>query len=234
MALESAAALDSHPLDGIPLFEGLSRRNLTRLGRHLERRVYPPGTEIIQQSDPGTAVYVLVSGSVKIHEHQPDGTEVILAILAEEEVFGEMSVVDSLGRSANVTTLEETTVLWMHRERFWDCLREMPSLAYNLNRLLARRLRLANTQIDALASLDVPGRVARHLLALAFEYGKPAEGGGTLIPIPLTQTDLAELVGASRVRVNQVLGGFRRRRVISVSKHFYTVLDRDALARRCR
>jgi CRP-like cAMP-binding protein len=85
-----------------------------------------------------------------------------------------------------------------------------------------------------LATLDVPGRVASQLLALAHEYGEEASDG-VLIPITLIQADLAALVGASRVRVNQALGFFRKRNAISVDKDGrITVLDADVLARRAR
>ena len=64
------------------------------------------------------------------------------------------------------------------------------------------RLRLANAHVRALAAVDVTGRIDAQLLALAREYGESSPEGGTLIPLPLTQSDLAALVGASRVRVN--------------------------------
>jgi CRP/FNR family cyclic AMP-dependent transcriptional regulator len=80
------------------------------------------------------------------------------------------------------------------------------------NRAGLLRLRLADTHIRSLAALDVHGRVAAQLLAFAREYGKPQPiGGGTLIPLFLTQTELAGLVGASRVRVNQTLSYYRKR-----------------------
>jgi CRP-like cAMP-binding protein len=147
-------------------------------------------------------------------------------------VVGEMSLVDSLGRSATVETLEETRVLWMDRENFWHCLRTMPAMTYRLVEIVSRRLRLADTHIEALASLSVTGRVARHLLALVREYGEEVPDG-TRIPIPLTQSDLAAMVGASRARVNQSIGTLRRRRLIDVdASHRVTLLDVDALAER--
>jgi CRP/FNR family transcriptional regulator, cyclic AMP receptor protein len=82
--------------------------------------------------------------------------------------------------------------------------------------------------------MDVQGRVAAQLLALAQEYGEPSRNG-TLIPLPLTQSDLAALVGASRVRVNQAIAFFKKRRYLSVgTDHRITVHDTDALARRAR
>ena len=81
----------------------------------------------------------------------------------------------------------------------------MPALSYNLLRIVARRLRLATAQIQALATLDLHGRVARQILALAEECGSTGQNGTMTIPLRLTQSDLAEMVGASRVRVNEVI-----------------------------
>ena len=107
-------------------------------------------------------------------------------------------------------------------------------MALNLADALSRRLRLANAHLRSVAAMDVPGRVAAQLSALAQEYGEPSRNG-TLIPLPLTQSDLAALVGASRVRVNQAIAFFKKRRYLSVgTDHRITVHNADALARRAR
>ncbi|MFN2545218.1 MAG: Crp/Fnr family transcriptional regulator [Actinomycetota bacterium] len=226
-------SLDDASRRAIPLFQGLDQHELARLRAITEVTTYPAGVRLMQERQPGEVVYVILSGSVKVHHVQADGTEVILAVLGEKEIVGELSMIDGFGRSATVSTLEETRTLWLDREGFWECIRDMPVLSHNLHRLMARRLRRANAHIDSLASLDVAGRIARHLLALAYEYGRPADGRGTLIPIPLSQADLAALVGASRARVNQALVEFRRRRYVSLDRNRYTVLDPEALRRRC-
>jgi len=184
---------------------------------------------------PGEAVYVVLEGSVKASVVRPDGAEVILAILGPGEVVGEMSPADSLGRSADVVTLEGTTLLWIDRPTFRAGLSASPALARNLAEVLSRRLRLTNAHLISLASLDVPGRVASQLLALAREYGEETPEGATLIPMRLTQTDLAALVGASRARVNQALGYYKKRGLISVGRDGRIIVhDGPALAQRAR
>jgi CRP/FNR family cyclic AMP-dependent transcriptional regulator len=201
----------------------------------MHRKTFPPGAEIITAEQPGELAYVVLSGSVKIYVGQPDGSEVILAVLCAGEVVGEMSLADSLGRSATAVTLEESTLLWLDRAAFWTALGTMPTITYNLVSILSRRLRLANVHAQALSKLDVGGRVAAQLLAFAREYGEPAEAGSILIPLRLTQSDLAGLVGASRVRVNQALGFFRRMGYLSVDQESRIVVhDPAALARRSR
>jgi CRP/FNR family transcriptional regulator, cyclic AMP receptor protein len=202
----------------------------------VQERSFTAGASVLTAEQPGEAIYVLLKGSVKVYLTHTDGSEVILAILGTGEVLGEMSLADSLGRSASVSTLEDSTFLWMDRKTFLSSMEEVPAITRNLLGILSRRLRLADTHTRSLASLDVHGRVAAQLLAFAHEYGEPvSDGGGTLIPLRLTQTDLGGLVGASRVRVNQALGYYRRRSEISLDKEGrITVHDEEALARRAR
>lgn len=235
------AAVDDPKLLGtLELFQGLTPDQLGELNRLLRSSVIPAGTHFITAEQPGEVVYVILEGTVKIYVSQEDGREVILAFLGPGDTVGEMSLVDSAGRSANVMTTERSRLLWMDRASFQICLRDMGSLANNLIRLLANRLRFANEQIQALCTLDVPGRVARQILALADRYGSPppgekAAGGQVAIPLRLTQSDLGEIVGASRERVNQVIVEFKQRGFISVDPdHRIRVLERRGLARLCR
>jgi CRP/FNR family cyclic AMP-dependent transcriptional regulator len=221
-------------LADVALFEGLTQKQWNRLNEYLYGRVFQAGTNIITAEQPGEVVYVILRGAVKIYQDQPDGTRVILALLGPGDIVGEMSLIDSAGRSANVITIEDSHLLWMERRAFQHCLQTIPEMNANLVRLLSRRVRLANEQIQALASLDVYGRVARQFLAFAEKYGEPRDEGAILIPIRLTQSDLAELVGASRKRVNQVVVSFKKQELISVDSDGYiSVHNRKGLARLC-
>ena len=226
---------DPDVLSELTLFQGVPAQELEKFAPLLHRKIFPAGATVITTDQPGDAVYVISAGSVKVHVIRPDGEEVILAVLGPGEVVGEMSLADSLGRSADVSTLEESVLLWMHRSAFRMKLEEVPMLSpRNLASLLSRRVRLTNAHLLSLAALDVPGRVASQLLALAREYGESTPQG-TRVPMRLTQSDLAGLAGASRVRVNQALGYFRKRGLISMDREgHFTVRDEDALARRTR
>lgn len=229
------AALDPAILSGTPLFSGLTSAQLARLGEHLHQKTFPAGTSVVLAEQPGEVVFIILSGTVKVQLDQADGTEVILAVLGVGQSVGEMSAMDNLGRSANVVTIEESNLVWISRAAFAECLETMHRLSYNLARILAARLRVANAQIQALATQDVYGRVARQLLTLAQEYGKDQPSGGVLIPLRLTQGDLASLVGASRVRVNQALMGFRESGYISVDQTNRVVIHNwAALTQRCQ
>ncbi|HEX2988107.1 MAG TPA: Crp/Fnr family transcriptional regulator [Chloroflexota bacterium] len=223
----------------IALFRGLTRGELLRIQPLLHRLHLPAETYLFAREQPGEIAYVIVQGAIKIYMEQGDGGQVILSILGQGEVVGEMSLVDYLGRSASAMTIEQCDLLWMDRTSLNDCLDAIPELNHNLVRMLTRRLRMADELIQSLATLDVHGRIARQLLMLSSEYGMPAPGsrpgvGAVLIPFRLTQNDLADLVGASRGRVNQALADFKEQGSIAIDhEHRITVLDASALGRRC-
>jgi CRP/FNR family cyclic AMP-dependent transcriptional regulator len=209
--------LDPATLSEVALFRDLHSEELSKLAARLHQRTFPSGANVIIAEERGDCVYVILEGTAKVYVTHTDGSEVILAILGPGEIVGEMSAADSLCRSASVMTLEDSTLLWMDRRIFLSGMEEMPAIARNLVGILSWRLCLAATHTRSLAALDVHGRVAAQLLAFAREYGELLPDGGTLIPLRLTQTDLAGLVGASRVRVNQALGYYRKRASISLN-----------------
>jgi len=153
-------------------------------------------------------------GTLKVVQTSAGGNEVILGLVGPRDVLGELALIDRGTRSADVVALEDCTLLWFDRTGFRQLRQAAPVVMDNLLELTARRLRLANHQIQALATLDVAGRVARQLIALAGAYGVP-EGSGIRIDLQLTQTDLAALCGATRVRVNQALMSLRKQGLIA-------------------
>ncbi len=229
-------------LDGmtqIPLFQNLPASNTRRLAQILRPLAVPPGTNLMLLEQPGETVYGIVSGTVRVQAEQADGALVILAFLSAGDLVGEMSLLGhaseptSVSRSATVVAMEPCTLLWMDRQSFLASLDNMPRLSKNLLGILSQRLRHANERIQILATLNVAGRLARQLVAFAETYGQPAPGGGVLIPLRLTQSDLKDIVGASRERVNQVMGDMKRNDLLSVdSGHHITLHDPETLLRR--
>jgi CRP/FNR family cyclic AMP-dependent transcriptional regulator len=229
-----SAVEDATTLKDIFLFEGLPTADLERLNALLHRKRFPSGASILTVEQPGEAIYILLEGTVKIYVDKEDGTEVILALLGAGDTVGEMSLVDSSGHSASVITMEKSTFLWMDKRSFRECVSDMSALTNNLVRMLSGRLRLANEQVLALSTLDVTGRVSRQILAFAERYGQKRADGKVAIPLRLTQTDLAGLVGASRERVNHSVVYLKQEKFITVERNHHIVInDRDALANRC-
>ncbi|MCD6028442.1 MAG: transcriptional regulator, Crp/Fnr family [Thermomicrobiales bacterium] len=217
-------------LGKLELFRGLSASELARVNDLVGRTKFATGATIMTATQPGEIAYIVLDGTLKVSTLEASGRELTLALLGPGEIVGELALADRSGRSADVTSLEPATLVWIDRGSFEGLRRDIPAITENLLRLLARRLRLANAQLQAMATLDVHGRVARQLLALADALGEELPDGGVRIPLRITQSDLAALVGATRVRVNEVIVGFTRRKLIDVdAKHRITVRDRGAL-----
>jgi CRP/FNR family cyclic AMP-dependent transcriptional regulator len=220
-------------LSDIQLFEGLTPTQLDWVAQRAHRRVFQMGTNVLTIEQPGEAVYVVLHGTLKIHVEQ-GGRDVILSILGSGDLLGEMSLIDSVGRSASAVTLEDSLLLWMDKATFEYLLDNFPQVSRNLVRILTARVRLSDQLIHALATLDVYGRVARQLLAFAEKYGREKDGA-VRIKIALTQGDIADLVGASRKRVNQVMVSFKEQGLIDTdSDGRIAILDNAGLAKFCR
>ena len=225
------AARDSiaaQALQGVPFFANLHEDHAGELAGKLVPRRFGPNQVIFHLGDPGGLLYLISRGKVKISHTTSDGQEVVLAILGPGDFFGEMALLDDSPRSATAVALEPTETWTLHRGEFMSYLSDNPDFTLHVLKTLARHIRRLNTQLADIFFLDLPGRLARVLLNLAEQYGRKMPDG-TLIDLSLTQTDLAEMTGATRVSINKALGRFRRAGWIRVNGRRVTVLDRKAL-----
>ncbi len=227
--------MDPNDLPKIALFDGLTPPELLLIAQHSIRRKYQSDVTILSQWEPGETFYVIEQGTVRICSPLPDGSQVFLALLAAGDTVGEMSLIDKKGRSADVVTLEPTKLISINRAAFDHLMTNGSTFPRNLMRILARRLRLANVRIQAKCTLDVQGMVAFQINEFADLYGEPESEGKILIPIRLTQGDIADLVGASRERVNQAMVFFRSKGYINVDNRYrITVVDIEGLRKHLR
>src|SRR6266498_4531489 len=118
-------------LADIDLFAGMTATQLDWVAQRTHRRVFEAGRNMMTIEQPGEAVYIILHGTVKIHIEQGD-REVILSILGAGDLLGEMSLIDSVGRSASAVTLESSLMLWMDKITFSYILENFPPVARNL------------------------------------------------------------------------------------------------------
>ena len=226
--------LTEEALAAVPLFSGLKPEQLALVAGQLRRRTYSEREVIVHRDGPGDALYILTSGKVKV-SCSGEENETILALMAPGDFFGELSILDGEGRSADVVALEPTEVLVLSAENFNRCLSEMPCISISLLRQLAGRLRRSTSWIQVLSSQDVYGRIAQQLLFLSETHGVESPEGKRIV-LRLTQNDFASIVGASRESVNKAMGYFKTKGYISVDAASYhiTIHDRAALKKRCQ
>jgi CRP-like cAMP-binding protein len=191
----------------VSIFADLSPAELAQIASRCTPVLARRGTMIVAEQEAGSTLYIIVRGQVKVSHIASDGREVILAILRDGDVFGEMALLDGKARSASVIALEDTELLSLRRSDFLNLLNERPSIAISLLRELAGRIRACDQQISSLSLRDAIGRAATALIQLAHKAGKPL-GPTMVIPrIPL-QRELANMAGTARETISRALKHF--------------------------
>jgi CRP-like cAMP-binding protein len=123
-------------LKSIDLFRALPGEELAQIAEIAEEQPFAGGDQVFAEGEPGDALYLVVEGAVKVHQGDRQ-----LAHLGPRDVFGEMAVLDSEPRSANVTALKDSILLRIARDDFRDILQERPEIGMGIVKVLSRRLR---------------------------------------------------------------------------------------------
>ena len=213
--------IDRELLRQLELFEDLDDDKIDQIVQASEERELVRGDVIFSEGADADALYIVVSGRIAISNKSFDGRESMVALMERGDLFGEMSLFDGLGRSAEARALEPSTVFDLPYEPLRALWKERPDLLWKVISLLTRRLRAMDEALADSFFLDVTGRTAKHLLELA--------GDADEFEIPITQEELAGLVGASRERVNKAISSFLRLGWIEQNDRSYRILKRREL-----
>lgn len=216
-------------LAAIPFFAGLDRDALERLTGSMRSRRFRRGEVIFHLGDPGDALFVIMSGDVKISLPSETGEEAILATLGSGAVFGELALLDGAPRSASATALTATETVVLPRDRFRELIATEAGVRDALLASIAGELRRLTTHVEELHFLDITGRLAARLVRLAQDGGTRTADGGIRLRKNLTQGDLAAMVGCTRQSVNKLLGQFTDDGMIRLEREGIVVTDMDGL-----
>jgi CRP/FNR family transcriptional regulator, cyclic AMP receptor protein len=216
---------------GETFLDALTEEEAADLHAAGRRRAYGPGVTLFHEGDDSGPVVVLLGGRVKVSTLGGGGREAIVAVRGPGDLIGELSAIDGGPRSATVTTLEPAEVLLVPGSAFAALLERHLRIALVLLRMVAGRLRYADSQQAQFATQDVVGRVAARLLELGDRFGA-AEDGRIVIELPISQEELAAWTGSSREAVSKALQQLRALHVLETGRKRITVLDAEALRRR--
>ncbi len=194
------ASVSTLLLRNVPLFAILPETQLQLLTRVVGRKSFPRNSTIMSAGDPTDALFIVISGRLKVMMSDDEGREVILAILSQGEFFGEMGLLDDAPRSATVIAIEPCELLMISKADFKKCLQENFDICMGVMRGLVKRLREADKKIGSLALMDVYGRVARLLMEMA-----ELIDGQRVVTKKLPKQDIAKMIGASREMVSRVM-----------------------------
>jgi len=214
-------------LRNVPIFTDLTDSDLTKIASKMVPRVYEKGQMILLEESMGETFFIITQGAVKVTRLSADGREVILAILGESDFFGEMSLLDGEGRSANIVANEGAKVLTLSRNDFLDCLESYPKIAIALLEELATRLRKSDQQIESLSLSDSEHRIGITLIRLAGELGTIKQGHVTVKNLPYQQ-DIANMAGTSRETVSRTLKLLEDKKLVRRENRNLTIYNYDA------
>lgn len=193
-------AVSTTALRTFPLFQGLPDERLAAIARCAMMRRIPRGQAVVHAGDRTDFVYFILTGSLKVTVSDEDGREVILSILGQGELFGEMGMFGEQPRSATVLAVVPVDLVQISKQDFRRLMEESFEIAWRIMTNLAERLRNADRKIESLALMDVYGRVARLLLDMSEDVG-----GETIVTRKISKQDIAKMIGASREMVSRVM-----------------------------
>lgn len=220
-------------LNKVSIFSGLDEDKLNSLESCLIKRRYSKGQVIFHKGDESGGLYIISSGRVKVYLPSTQGEEVILAILDNGEIIGELSLLDGTKRSATISVTEDSEVMYLSRNDFLNFLRSDFDTVLNVFSMITERLRKTNDQLEEAYMLDITSRIARKILALSDQFGIEQEGI-VKIGVKITQKDLAAMIGATRESVNKQLNLLKKNGLIDMENGYITILNTDRLTRRAR
>ena len=220
------APADSGLLRSTELFRELDPELLERLQRHAKQRRIHRGDVLFEEDDEASELFVVSSGRIAIANKSTDGRESVVALMEAGDLFGEMPLFDGMGRSTEARALTTAEVIAVPYAPLQALYNEQPKLLWEVVAMLSRRLRVTDEALADSVFLDVTGRTAKRLLEMA--------GDADEFVLPVTQEELAGMVGASRERVNKAIASFIRLGWIEQGDRKYIITDREQLSRRAR
>lgn len=208
------------------LFSEFDAAALEEVGAAVQRVTCERGFVLFDEGDTADELFVVRSGRIAVGRRSPDGRESLVALMEEGDLFGELPLFDDGPRSASTRALEPSELLRIPYQPVKAAFKRHPELLWDVVVLLAQRLRSTDSALADAVFLDVTGRTAKRLLELAGETDE--------FQLPITQEELAGLVGASRERVNKAIAAFIRLGWIEQYERRYRIVQRDRLEQRAR
>ena len=181
------------------------------------------GETLFEQDDEGDALYAILEGTLEVSFLAMSGRKLTLTLMRPGEVFGEIALFDSGPRTATIAAAEPSRVLRVRRGDVLSQIRQHPELAEDMIRLAGLRMRWMGSQLNEQVFLPMPIRLARKLLHLSGLQDDPTGR------ITLSQSELAEFVGATREAVSKTIATWKRDKVVEATRGGLLIQDFEAL-----
>jgi CRP-like cAMP-binding protein len=213
--IDKLAILRNHPL-----FGQLGADALNRLGSYAHTKSVRLGTTIFEKGDPGTSLFAVLSGTVKISNRSTDGKDAVLNMIAAGGIFGEIALLDGQPRTADAFAVSDCQLMVIDRRDFVPLISQNPEIALKLIEVLCSRIRRTSEQVEDMTFLDLPGRLAKTLLWLSTQPGSsPAH------KVSITQREIGQIIGMSRESTNKQLREWEDKKWLKLERGGVILLD---------
>lgn len=212
-------------LDFLAQLRDTEKEHLYRIGK---KRVFAKNDFVFKAGESDLNVYVLDRGRVKLYGSSAEGRDVLLWFSIAGEIFGLSECLQEKPRQIYALAAEPCEVLCITHAQFKEWLGSQPEIALHLMRIMAVRMRELGQRFLSLANGNIRMEIAQLLIRLGASYGRLA-GHHIHIGIPLTEQDIADMVGSSRQGVSTCLARMKREGTINIDKHFLVIKKQEHL-----
>lgn len=224
------APVDVSSIAGMPVFASLAAAELKELLSASRVLRLSKNDQVFAQGEAARSFFVLLQGYVRATKATAEGEEIVVRYVAPGEIFGVAPAIGLDQYPATATAVVDAIVLSWPSEQWRALTAKYPGLAANALRAVGARLQDAHTRVIELTSEEVEQRIARTLLRLAEQAGRPVDQG-IEIEFPLRRQDVAQLTGTTYHSVSRVLSNWERLRLVASEHQRIILCDSNALSR---
>jgi len=207
------------------LFGKLTAHQIESLSACVVTRSVKRGTNMFAKGDPGTSLYAVGVGTVKISVPSVDGKDAVFNVLGKGAIFGEIALLDGNPRTADAIAVTDCELYFIERRAFLPLIREEPEIALKIIEILCSKLRRTTEQAEEIMFLDLPSRLAKALMRLEAETGYTGER-----KISITQRELGNIIGMSRESTNKQLRIWQGKKWVRLERNAVVILAANSLA----
>jgi CRP-like cAMP-binding protein len=204
-------------LQNSQLFHGLSPADLHAVCNLAGHRRIEPGGFFFHQDDPATTLFLLMRGQIKMTQIGPEGHQVLVRFVNAGEGFGAIAAMSGMTYPLSAQAVEECVAVSWDELTLKQILSTYPVITHNVLQLVTSYFKQLQERYRELATERVERRVARSLLRLVEQAGRPVERG-VLIDLSLSRQDLAEMTGTTLYTVSRILSGWERAGLVDVGR----------------
>ena len=213
----------------VPFLKGLDKEALQQVSKKFSASHFAAGQPIYEEGDMATLLRVVVYGTVKLSRYTEDGKDILVDMLKPGDYFGSLNELGEYSYAETATAQSDACVLSIGNREFRTVLNANPSVALSVLDITAEKLNTARKQIHHLTTLSVEKRIAHILLKLCEKFGEE-KTVGTLLQLPLSRKDLADMAGTSTETASRIMSRFQQKGIITSGRQWVAIQDLNALS----